>query len=45
MITAAAVGAVVIAALLVWVGLGVFSGDTLQCYTPKTDRTYTPVCP
>lgn len=45
MITAAVVGAVIIAALLIWVGFNVFAGDTLQCYTPKDGRTFTPVCP
>ena len=39
------IGLVVVAALLVWVASSVFAGDVLQCYTPRDDRTYTPVCP
>jgi len=37
-------GAVTIAALLVAVAFGVFAGDTLQCYMPNDNRTFTPVC-
>ena len=34
--------------LLVWIGFGIFAGpadDVLQCYTPRDDRWFTPVCP
>lgn len=40
-----AVMAVATVALLVWIGFNVFADDTLQCYTPKDGRTFTPVCP
>lgn len=42
---AVVVAAVAIVALLLWIGFNVFAGDVLQCYTPKDDHTFTPVCP
>jgi hypothetical protein len=47
-ITVTVVGAVIVTALLAWIGFSIFTGpsdDVLQCYTPRDDRWFTPVCP
>ncbi len=47
-ITATVVGAVMVAAVLAWIGFSIFADppdDVLQCYTPRDDRWFTPVCP
>jgi hypothetical protein len=47
-ITAAVVGAAIVIVLLLWIGFSIFAGspdDALQCYTPRDDRWFTPMCP